>query len=383
LSKTKQSISKSVKENATKIRSNLNQNISSLKKYNVGGRNGNAPDIKLTLPELREQMRQSNRAMKRAVMEKCYQDFHKKLYVPCLLSTETENALLKDDRKEIEEATNVESLISTHTDIVVEFSSIFDGEYGTALETWMGAFPTKNPRLVREILFETIMTCYYHMICEKANILKKYNRVNLDQKRYLTFMEFERHYSEQSHEENNASEASQLCHTVVDDIYQDTSSLYFEYTSFFKQPNDVENVTRLLIAKCCEVIWGILCSENNEKTLLLYPIHFQQTMKNKEQQHSNEDKEVLQDIPEENDVEWFEVQVEETDTKIETETSPPGQSQIQSENPSQAQIPSEPEDKPKSNHTAMHVCFPGVVQIHKNVTQQQSTLLCKAKVFYS
>ncbi|ETO36649.1 hypothetical protein RFI_00413 [Reticulomyxa filosa] len=124
----------------------------------------------------------------------------------------------------------------------------------------------------------------------------KYDRVDEEKKDYFAFVEFEKNYVKSGEEE-----ASRLCHDIVNEIYNDIVWLYFEYSSTLQQGNEVERATKLFIAKCCEVIWYILCSETNETTLLLYPLEFE---------HSN---------TQENVSEWSEAETE-AEAEAETET---------------------------------------------------------------
>jgi len=70
----------------------------------------------------------------------------------------------------------------------------------------------------------------------------------------------------------------------------------------------------------------------------------------------------------ENNLEWFEVEETENESKPETETQVENEVQL--------------DNKTNSDHTTAYVSFPAIVQILKNTTSQQHTLLCKAKVFY-
>jgi len=185
----KNSFTKSVKENATKIRTNLDHKIKKHPTHHTT-QNGQQSTT-LSFPELREQMRRSNREMKRAVMEKCYQNFDKRLYVPWFVGMDQTTHSVADSSSNVDE-NPTHSVVPGHADIAVEYDSIFYQEYSVASEAWMGALAEKNICLVKEILFETIMTCYYFMICEKANILKKWDKVENDQKVYLTLAEFEK-----------------------------------------------------------------------------------------------------------------------------------------------------------------------------------------------
>jgi len=312
-----------MKENMSKLRLNLDNNLSSWRRPSS---TAHAPlDSKQEFAQLRERMKKDKERRKRMMIEKSYQDFHKKLYVPNGTSAST----LSNEDEKMEEEIHDESIIPGHSDVVAEFDSIFIGIYPTILEMWIKA--AKNASLAKEIIFHSLITCYYHMICEKATSLKTHDSVEKDKDRYLTLVSFEKNYSKSGESQDPMLS---LCRNIVNDIYDDILFTFFETNEVIKQNNQLETATKAFIAKCCEVLWCVLCMETKEKTLLLYPLDF----------HYNSDDNTSTMNPDVNTISWFEFE--------------------------------EKSDK----HTPICVSFPAIVQINKNNSTQQ-TLLCKAKVF--
>ncbi|ETO33579.1 hypothetical protein RFI_03520, partial [Reticulomyxa filosa] len=103
ISKKRQSLTKSMKESVSKLNIFHKKNIKN-----------------------REKIKKDNEKRKRGVIEKSYQDFNKKLHIPCWKGA-NENEKINDQII----IDNLESAIPGHTDIIAEFDSIYIGIYPT------------------------------------------------------------------------------------------------------------------------------------------------------------------------------------------------------------------------------------------------------------
>ncbi|ETO04908.1 hypothetical protein RFI_32488 [Reticulomyxa filosa] len=236
----RQSLGKSMKEIVSKLKLNLDQNLPLLRRRSE--HNSHAPlDSKQEI-----KIKKDIEKRKRKVIEKSYQDFNKKLHIPYWKGA-NENEKINDQII----IDNLESDIPGHNDIVAEFDSTYIGIYSTVLctdfyFTSLSYFlflkqNSKNLTLAKEVIFQTVISCYYYIICEKANVLKKGNTAFkkkrpmialIDNQTYMTFVAFEKHCSKYSKNENASLS---LCQNIVNQIYDDVLSTYFDYVDIIKQ----------------------------------------------------------------------------------------------------------------------------------------------------